>query len=181
MQTELQRRRVIAGIRIFVFLSIVGLLVVFYFTSSERTWHIIRDFKKEYLLIATVLILVDFFSGAARVYIFTRRIVSRSFGACFKANLANICNTLSNRRWCCTTIRTATLWRTLCGRSNCQCIEFRCYSFFSISHGYRDCANPSRLTTRRAIPLVHSEYESLLFLFHTRCFYSLHDPSKVPG
>jgi uncharacterized protein (TIRG00374 family) len=90
MEVETQRKSIIRGIRIFVFLTILGICLVFYLTSSEKTWGVLKELKFSYFLLASILIVVDLFSGAARIHIFIRRIIPKGFWACFKANLANI-------------------------------------------------------------------------------------------
>ncbi len=90
MPIEIQYNKVVKGIKIFLFLSVLGMTIVFYLTGSEETWKILIHSKINYILIAFLLIIVDLVSGAARIHIFLRRIIPQSFRVSFKANLANI-------------------------------------------------------------------------------------------
>ncbi len=88
---ELRRKTVLRGVRIFLLLTIVGVVIIFYLTGSKKTWQVLREFNLWYLLLASLLIVVDLFAGAARIHIFLRRMnPGGSFRTCFKANLANI-------------------------------------------------------------------------------------------
>jgi len=90
MPVELRRKTVLRGVRIFLLLTILGVVIIFYLTGSKKTWQVVQGFNLWYLLLACLLILVDLFSGAVRIHIFLRRINPGGFWACFKANLANI-------------------------------------------------------------------------------------------
>jgi hypothetical protein len=90
MSKTIQRKKVIGGIRLFLILTVLGITFLFYSRGSAETWAVIKDFRLPYLLVAGLLISVDLFSGAARIHIFTRRIIPRGYWVCFKANLANI-------------------------------------------------------------------------------------------
>lgn len=91
MQLKPRKRNVLRGIRIFAAFTVLGIAVVFYITGSQKTWMALKKFDARYFLIACGLILVDLFSGALRIHIFTRRILKKnSFRAAFNANLANI-------------------------------------------------------------------------------------------
>jgi len=76
--------------RIFLLLTVAGITAIFFLTGSRETWQAVVNFKFRYFLLASLLILVDLFSGAWRIYIFLRRVTPGTFGAAFKANLANI-------------------------------------------------------------------------------------------
>ncbi|MBM3286590.1 MAG: flippase-like domain-containing protein [Candidatus Eisenbacteria bacterium] len=90
MEIVLQRKSLLRGIRLFLVLTILGIAAVFYLTGSGETLRCLARFHLAYLGVAVVLIAVDLFAGAARIHIFTRRLLPRGFWACFKANLANI-------------------------------------------------------------------------------------------
>jgi len=90
MAGNIQRRKVVRGIRIFLVLTVLGITFLFYSRGSAETWAVIRGFRFRYVPLAGLLILVDLFSGTARIHIFTRRIIPRAFWICFRANLANI-------------------------------------------------------------------------------------------
>jgi glycosyltransferase 2 family protein len=89
-EVTLNRRRVVAGVRFFLVLTILGITVVFFMTEENRPWSLLSHLDPGWFAIAILLVGVDFVTGAARIHIFLRRRYPGSFTACFKANLANI-------------------------------------------------------------------------------------------
>lgn len=91
MNITINRKRIFHGIQIFIGLTILGFSTTFYLTGSRETWLALQKFHPGFLLLAGLLILVDFLSGALRIHIFARSIQPKGmFVAAFKANLANI-------------------------------------------------------------------------------------------
>ena len=82
------------GLRIFVILTIAGLILVFWRTGSRETIDSLAGFRLWYFALAALLITFDYLAGAARIFIFIRKISpipdARAFGAAFRANLANV-------------------------------------------------------------------------------------------
>ena len=90
MPVKLRRKTILRGMRIFLLLTVLGIFIIFYLTGSKKTYQALQGFNLWYFVLASLLILVDLFSGAARIYIFLRKMNPGSFWVCFKANLANI-------------------------------------------------------------------------------------------
>lgn len=94
MTVSLSKKSIYHGLRIFLILTLVGFSVVFYLTASRETWAALKFFQFRFFLIALLLIAVDLFSGAGRIWIFIRKISDlsdwKAFQAAFKANLSNI-------------------------------------------------------------------------------------------
>ena len=90
MTAPLTRKRILVGMRVFLFLTVLGLTLVFFVTGTRQTWEALKAFNPWFLLLALGLVLVDFFSGASRIYIFLKGRIPNCFAVCFKANLANI-------------------------------------------------------------------------------------------
>ena len=94
MPPTISKKSVYTGLRIFLILTLIGFSVIFYLTGTEETIQALSNFRMFYFLLAAVLIGVDFFSGAGRIYIFIRKMKKLSdkdaFWASFKANLANV-------------------------------------------------------------------------------------------
>ncbi len=94
MSPTLSKRSINHGLRLFIILSVLGCILIFYFTGTSETIQALHKFRLSYFILAGLLIGVDFISGAVRIFIFIRKISpisqKRAFWACFKANLANI-------------------------------------------------------------------------------------------
>lgn len=94
MLPALSKKSITSGLRIFVLLTLTGFILIFYLTGTQETVRTLHGFRLSYFLTATLLIGIDFLSGAGRIFIFIRKIGSLSqrqtFMAAFKANLANI-------------------------------------------------------------------------------------------
>jgi len=94
MPQMLSKKSVNHGLRIFILLTLAGFILIFYLTGTQETIHALREFRFSYFLLAVLLIGVDFFSGAGRIFIFIRKMGSlssrRAFWASFKANLSNV-------------------------------------------------------------------------------------------
>ncbi len=90
MSREIQKKKVVLGIRVFLILTLIGIVVIFYATSSKETWRALRHIDIRFFFLACGLIAVDLLSGAFRIHIFVSKILRKgSFSLCFKANLAN--------------------------------------------------------------------------------------------
>ena len=93
MPPTIRKESIITGLRIFVILTIAGLILVFYRAGSQETIESLAHFQLWYFALAASLIAVDFVAGAARIFIFVRKITpiseARAFAAAFRANLAN--------------------------------------------------------------------------------------------
>lgn len=89
-----RKRSIIVGLRIFIILTLVGFVLVFYKTGSKETINSLSDFRISYFLLATALIAVDWLSGGARAFVFIRKITPisdrQAFITAVNANLANI-------------------------------------------------------------------------------------------
>lgn len=94
MTVTLSKKSINHGIRIFLILTLIGFSVIFYLTGSRETLEALKTFQIRFFLIAILLVGVDLFSGAGRIWIFIRKISDltdkQAFWAAFKANLANI-------------------------------------------------------------------------------------------
>jgi len=92
MDLSFDKRHIIRGLRLFVLLSFLGFATIFFFTTTGESLKVLQSFKAEFLLLAFFLVLVDFFLGGLRIYVFfTKNILKKiSLFDCAKANLANI-------------------------------------------------------------------------------------------
>jgi uncharacterized protein (TIRG00374 family) len=94
MFQSLSKKSIHTGFRLFILFTVCGFFVIFFFKDTEETVTALRYFRFEYFLLAAVLVGLDFTTGAARIFIFIRKISPLSdmqaFWAAFKANLGNI-------------------------------------------------------------------------------------------
>ena len=92
MDLSFDKKHIIKGFRLFVLLSLLGFATIFFFTTTGESLKALQSFKAEFLLLALFLVLMDFFLGGLRIYVFfTKEILKKvSLFDCIKANLANI-------------------------------------------------------------------------------------------
>jgi len=92
MDLIFDKKHIFRGFRLFILLSLLGFAAVFFLTTTRESLQALHSFKGEFLLMALFLVVVDFFLGGLRIYIFfTKNILKRiSLFDCAKANLANI-------------------------------------------------------------------------------------------
>lgn len=92
MDLIFDRKHILNGFRLFIILSILGFAVIFLFTTTHESLQALRSLRVEFLFLALFLVLVDFFLGGLRIYIFfTKEILKKiSLFDCARANLANI-------------------------------------------------------------------------------------------
>ncbi len=91
MKYQITRKNVNRGLRIFILLSVLGLLTVFLLTHSDNTGEALKSFNYVYLLAALALILVEWMLGGFRIYVFGRVLYpGLRFKACVKASLGNV-------------------------------------------------------------------------------------------
>ena len=94
MPPTLSRKTLISGLRIFLIFTLAGFTLLFYLTGTKETISALQHFQPLYLLLAFLLIGMDYCLGAGRIFIFIRKMGNLSdikyFVASFKANLANI-------------------------------------------------------------------------------------------
>ena len=83
--------KAIRGLKIFIALSLLGLLTLFYYSSFSESYTHLRNFKLTYLFIALGLSGIDWLAGGLRLYIFSSAVHKQlRFVSCFKANTSNI-------------------------------------------------------------------------------------------
>jgi len=92
MDPIFDKRHILKGFRLFVLLSLLGFATIFFFTTTGESLKALQSFKTEFLLLALLLVLVDFFLGGLRIHVFfTKEVLKKiSLLDCVKANLANI-------------------------------------------------------------------------------------------
>ncbi len=92
MDLSFDKKHILKGFRLFVLLSLLGFATIFFFTSTGESLKALQSFKAEFLLLALFLVMLDFFLGGLRIYVFfTKQILKKvSLFDCIKANLANI-------------------------------------------------------------------------------------------
>jgi len=94
MPPPITKKSVYHGLRIFILLTLLGFVLIFYLTGTRETIQALRQFRLSYFFLAVLLIAVDFLSGAGRIFIFIRKLGHYSkihaFWASFKANLSNV-------------------------------------------------------------------------------------------
>jgi len=93
MDQPFSNKKITAGLRIFVILTIAGFGLIFYLNSSAETWTALMQFNLFYILVALVVVAIDIISGTMRIYVFIRKLpgfnARKSFAVAFQANLAN--------------------------------------------------------------------------------------------
>jgi uncharacterized protein (TIRG00374 family) len=92
MDLSFDKKNIIKGFRLFVLLSLLGFACIFFFTTTGESIKALQEFRAEFLLLALLLVAVDFFLGGLRIWVFfTKEILKKvSLFDCIKANLANI-------------------------------------------------------------------------------------------
>jgi uncharacterized protein (TIRG00374 family) len=92
MDLSFDKKNILRGFRLFVLLSLLGFACIFFFTTTGESFQALQSLRPEFLLLAVVLVLLDFLLGGLRIYVFfTKEILKRvSLFDCIKANLANI-------------------------------------------------------------------------------------------
>ena len=92
MDLSFDKRHIVRGLRLFALLSLVGFATIFFFTTTGESLKALQSLRVQFLLLALVLVALDFFMGGLRIYVFfTRDILKKiSLLDCIKANLANI-------------------------------------------------------------------------------------------
>jgi uncharacterized protein (TIRG00374 family) len=79
------------GFRIFVVLTVIGLVFVLYRSSFAASFHHLRSFHWQYLLLATGMMVLDWFAAGTRIYVFASKLQPGiSYRGCVRAGLANI-------------------------------------------------------------------------------------------
>jgi uncharacterized protein (TIRG00374 family) len=83
--------RVQKGLRIFLVLTIVGLVFVLYRSSFTASVRHLGNFRWPYLLLAMGLMVFDWIASGARIWVFASRLQPGiSYRGCIRASLANI-------------------------------------------------------------------------------------------
>ncbi len=92
MDLIFDKKHILKGFRLFVLLSLLGFATIFFFTTTGESIRALQEFRAEFLLLAFLLVAVDFFLGGLRIWVFfTKEILKKvSLFDCIKANLANI-------------------------------------------------------------------------------------------
>ncbi|MCK4403898.1 MAG: flippase-like domain-containing protein [candidate division Zixibacteria bacterium] len=92
MDLIFDKKHIIKGFRLFILLSLLGFATIFFFTTTGESLKALQSFKAEFLLLAFFLVLVDFFLGGLRIYVFFTKEILKKIRLldCVKANLANI-------------------------------------------------------------------------------------------
>lgn len=89
--TTLDRRAIGRGLKLFILLTVAGLTLLFFYTSTPQTLAALRRVQPLYLGIAAVLSAFDLWLGGFRNHIFVRRLKPGvSQWLCFRANIANL-------------------------------------------------------------------------------------------
>ncbi len=79
------------GVRFFLTLTAVGLVIVLYRSSVAGSIESLSGFRWQYLLLALTLVLLDWFLAGLRIYTFAVKLQPGiSFVGCVRAGLANI-------------------------------------------------------------------------------------------
>ena len=91
MDLIFDRKHLLRGIRLFVFLTILGFAVIIFFTTSRESLQALQSLKVQFLFLALFLVLVDLFLGGLRIYIFFTKEILKKIRLldCVKANLTN--------------------------------------------------------------------------------------------
>jgi uncharacterized protein (TIRG00374 family) len=85
------RAKVRRGIRIFIVFTAIGLVFVLYRSSFTASVGHLQSFQWPFLLLATAMMMFDWFAAGARIYVFASRLhPGISYSGCVRAGLANI-------------------------------------------------------------------------------------------
>lgn len=88
---RLSSRGAIRGLKWFIVLSIVGLLLNFLFTSSAESFRYLTQLKPLFLIIALVLSACDWILGGMRLLVLSAQLFPQiEFKTCVKSNLSNL-------------------------------------------------------------------------------------------
>ena len=80
------------GILFFILCTIIGLYLSFLRSDTENIGIVLRSMDEKFLLLAVLCMFCDWLSGAARLYIFVRKMSPRvTFLHGLRANLASLC------------------------------------------------------------------------------------------
>lgn len=92
MDLSFDKKHIIKGFRLFALLSLLGFAAIFFFTTTGESLKALQSLRLQFLLLALVLVAMDFLMGGLRIYVFfTKDILKKiSLLDCIKANLANI-------------------------------------------------------------------------------------------
>ena len=87
----LSSRRAIRGLKWFIALSIVGLLLNFFFTSLTESFRYLTQLNPLFLIIALALNVCDWILGGTRLLVLSARLFPQiKFKACLKSYLGNL-------------------------------------------------------------------------------------------
>jgi uncharacterized protein (TIRG00374 family) len=85
------RAKIRSGLRIFLVLTVIGVVFVLYRSSFTASLQHLQGFRWPYLLLATALMMFDWFGAGARIWVFASRLQPGiSYRGCVRAGLANI-------------------------------------------------------------------------------------------
>jgi uncharacterized protein (TIRG00374 family) len=92
MDLSFDKKNILRGFRLFVLLSLLGFACVFFFTTTGESVKALESFRPEFMVLALVLVALDFLLGGLRIYVFFTKEILKRVGLldCIKANLANI-------------------------------------------------------------------------------------------
>ena len=89
--TTVSRAKVMKGVKLFVALTTVGILLILYRSTFSASFAHLRNFDLTLLAVIAGLVLFDWLAAGLRVYIFATKVhPGISFAGCMRANLANI-------------------------------------------------------------------------------------------
>ncbi|MBN1164420.1 MAG: flippase-like domain-containing protein [Candidatus Krumholzibacteriota bacterium] len=89
--TIISRDKVAKGMKVFLFFTLAGMVIILYGSSLTESIQSLRNFRLSYLALIVLLVLFDWTVAAARIYIFASHIHPPvSFRGSVKANMVNI-------------------------------------------------------------------------------------------
>ncbi len=91
VQIPLRREQVRRGLQYFALLTVAGLALLFFYTTTPQTIEALGRLQVRFLLVTVVLSALDLWIGGWRNHIFVRRLKPGvTPWLCFRANLANL-------------------------------------------------------------------------------------------
>ena len=88
---RMSSRKAIRGLKWFIVLSIVGLLLNFFLTSFSESFRYLTQLKPLFLIIALALNVCDWILGGMRLLVLSTRLFPQiEFKTCLKSNLSNV-------------------------------------------------------------------------------------------
>lgn len=90
-QHIISRPKIIRGIKLFVALTLIGLLVILYRSSFADSFTLLKEFNLKHLILIVLLLAFDWIISGARILVFAAKVhPGITLAGCIRASLANV-------------------------------------------------------------------------------------------